>query len=175
MKPALFTTVTVPKPLAVLIFFIAAWTGCAGPKPSSDTEAAAASRRASFDSANADFHQGLRANDTALFVYVSEDVVLMPPGEPVIRGKAAMRDWYNGFLAQFHTSSLTFSDREVFVGDQWAIDLGTYEWGLAPVAAGEPVVDRGNYMQVWQAQPDGQWRFHREIWNSAVPVTPPTR
>jgi hypothetical protein len=25
-------------------------------------------------------------------------------------------------------------------------------------------------MQVWLRQPNGQWRFAREIWNSAVPA-----
>jgi len=35
------------------------------------------------------------------------------------------------------------------------------------------MLDRGNYMQVWKSQPDGQWRFGREIWNSSAPTCPP--
>jgi ketosteroid isomerase-like protein len=127
-------------------------------------------KRAAFDAANTTFHDALRNNNPdSLFIYVADDVWLMPPGEPVVRGKNAMREWYSGFLSQYRTSSLTFSNREVFVGDDWAVEVGTFDWGLAPVAGGDAIVDHGNYMQVWKALPDGQWRFAREIWNSAAP------
>ena len=105
-----------------------------------------------------------------MFGYVADDVLLMPPGEAAVRGKSAMRDWYAAFLAQYSTSSLILSDCEVFVGDRWAVELGTYEWGLTPRAGGAALVDRGNYMQVWRSQSDGQWRFEREIWNSSAPA-----
>jgi len=161
------------KGLKLLTLSILAWTGCAEPKPDTSAGADAAARRAAYDSANDAFHAGLRANDTALFVYVAEDVLVMPPGEAPLRGKTAMREWYNALLLHYRTSSLTFSDREVFVGDEWAGELGSYEWNLTPVAGGAAVVDRGNYMQLWHRQPDGQWRFAREIWNSSAPAVPP--
>lgn len=131
-------------------------------------------KRSDFEAATAAFHQALRTNDAeALFAFVSDDVVLMPPGEAAVRGAAAMREWYSAFLAQFRTVSLTLSDREVFVGDGWAVELGTFEWGLLPADGGDPVLDRGNYLQVWTPQPDGHWRFEREIWNSSTPAPPP--
>ena len=127
-----------------------------------------------FEIATAEFHQALRTNDAkALFAYVADNVLLMPPGGHAVRGKHAMRDWYAAFLSQYSTSSLTLSDREVFVGDRWAVELGSYEWGLTPAAGGGDVLDRGNYMQLWKSQSDGQWRFEREIWNSSAAVTPP--
>jgi ketosteroid isomerase-like protein len=135
---------------------------------------AASTGRSGFEAATEGFHEALRLNDAeALFAYVADDVLLMPPGEAAVRGKKAMRDWYSGFLSQCHTSSLTLSDREVFVSDEWAVELGTYEWGLAPAAGGDHVLDRGNYMQVWKSQSDGQWRFEREIWNSSAPASAP--
>jgi len=101
---------------------------------------------------------------------------MMPPGEAGVRGKNALRDWYRGFLSLYSTSALTLSNREVFVGDEFAVELGSYEWGLTPTGGGATVVDRGNYMQVWKPQSDGQWRFAREIWNSSVPAAPaPTK
>ena len=124
-------------------------------------------RRSAFESATAAFHEALRTNNAeALFEYVSDDVLLMPPGEDVVRGKKAMRDWYAGFLSQYRTSSLTLADREVFVTDGWAVELGAFEWGLTPAAGGATVVDRGNYMQLWKSLPSGEWRFEKEIWNS---------
>jgi ketosteroid isomerase-like protein len=104
--------------------------------------------------------------------YVAEDVVFMPPGEGAVRGREAVRQWMTGFLAQYRTSSLTLADREMFVGSGWAVELGTFEWALQPVAGGSPLVDRGNYMQVWKEQGDKTWRFAREVYNSSVPPAP---
>lgn len=138
-----------------------------------DNGTAVATKQAAFEAATAAFHQALRTNDAhSFFAYVADDVLMMPPGEPVIRGKDALREWFAGFLSQYRTTSLTFSDCEVLVGDGWAVELGRYDWDLERVGGGEPVIDRGNYMQVWKAQPDGEWRFEREIWNSSAPASP---
>jgi ketosteroid isomerase-like protein len=127
------------------------------------------SRRASLDAATTAFHQALRTNDTvSFFSYLADDVTMMPPAEPPVRGKEAMHAWMAAFLSQFRTTGLTLGDREVLLGDGWATELGSYEWRLTPVAGGAEVVDRGHYMQVWKRLPDGQWRFAREIWNSSV-------
>lgn len=114
-------------------------------------------------------HEALRKNDLQAFMsYVAEDVFFMPPGEPPVRGDKALRTWMTGFLGQYRTTSLTLADREVLVGNGWAVELGTFEWTLEPIAGGSPVVDRGNYMQVWKEQGDKTWRFAREIYNSSV-------
>lgn len=126
-----------------------------------------------FEATTAAFHQALRTNDLETFMsYVAEDVFFMPPGEPPVRGRDAVRKWMVAFLAQYRTSSLTLADREVFVGSGWAVELGTFEWALQPVAGGAAVIDRGNYMQVWKKQSDKTWRFAREVYNSSVPPAP---
>jgi ketosteroid isomerase-like protein len=120
--------------------------------------------RATVGAATTAFHQALRTNDAETFMsYVADDIVLMPPGEAVVRGKDGVRACYSGFLTQYRTSSLIFADREVFVADGWAVELGTFEWGLTPTSGGSLVIDRGNYMQVWNSLPDWQWRFAREV------------
>lgn len=140
--------------------------GCSGQAPAAGT-----ALRASFDSANAAFHQALRSNDTtSFFVYVADDVRMMPPNEAPVIGKAALRTWMSGFLGQYHTSALELSEEEVYLAGDWATLVGTYVWGLAPVAGGAPVVDRGHFIQVWQHTADGRWLFSREIWNSSVPA-----
>jgi len=131
--------------------------------------------RAGVDSAANRLLAALRANASdSLMALMAEDVVLMPPNEPVLKGKAAVRSWYDQFLTQLRTSSLTTTDREVLIGGEWATELATFEWRLVPVAGGSPVVDRGSYVQVWHHEPDGQWLFTREIWNSTtLPTTVP--
>jgi uncharacterized protein (TIGR02246 family) len=162
------------RDVLIIVLSLAALVGCAKPGPSASDVSATASTRSAVEAATEAFHQALRTNDAETFLsYVAEDVVLMPPGEAAIRGKNAMRVWYEQFLSNYRTSALTLSDREVLVGDGWAVELGTYEWSLAPVTGGDPILDRGNYIQVWKPQPDGRWQFAREIWNSSLPPASP--
>ena len=162
------------KCACLALLSLTAVLGCGRPSTSAPSAVTVSTTRPAFEATTAAFHQALRTNDAdELFRYVADDVVMMPPGEPAVRGKDAMRVWYAAFLSQFRTSSLTLTDREVFLGDGWAVEMGRYEWGLMPVAGGDPVADRGNYMQIWKPQPDGTWRFAREIWNSSVPPAAP--
>jgi ketosteroid isomerase-like protein len=147
--------------------------GCAE-APTASAPAGAPELRTSVEASTAAFHQALRTNDVETFMsYVADDVVLMPPGEAPVRGKAEVRRWYETFLSQYRTSSLLLTDKEVFVGGDWAAERGAYEWGLTPTAGGAPVVDRGSYLQIWARQPQGEWRFAREIYNSSVPAPLP--
>ena len=102
-------------------------------------------------------------------VLMADDVVLMPPGETVLKGKEAVRNWYDRLLTQLRTDDLTITDREVLIGGEWATELATFEWTLIPVGGGAPVTDRGTYVQVWRREADGRWLFARELWNSTVP------
>lgn len=159
--------------LAAVVLAAVASAGCNEAPPASVAEAVGVADRAGVEGATAAFHQALRTNDLETFMsFVAEDVLFMPPGEPPLRGREAVRQWMTGFFAQYRTSSLTLADREVLVGTGWAVELGTFEWALQPVAGGSAVVDRGNYMQVWKQQDDMTWRFAREVYNSSVPPAP---
>ncbi|MDP9224792.1 MAG: DUF4440 domain-containing protein [Actinomycetota bacterium] len=132
-----------------------------------------ASLQAGVDSAATRLLDALRSdNSDSLMALMADDVVLMPPNEPVLKGKAAVRAWYDQFLTQLHTSSLTVSNREVLLGDGFATEIANFEWGLTPVAGGPAMVDSGGYMQVWRRDPNGRWLFSREIWNSSKPLAP---
>lgn len=147
------------------------FTACNESKTAGTTSAV---DRAAVEASTAAFHDALRTNNLERFMaWVADDVVFMPMGEPLVRGKSAMRTWMTGFLAQYRTSSLDLANREVIVGERWAVELGTYEWQLTPAAGGAPETERGNYMQVWQRQSDKTWRFAREVYNSSVPVPRP--
>ena len=156
--------------LLLTIPVVIAATACMNEKSSTADTTATGSIRAAVERTTAAFHEALRTNDsTKFYSYIADDALMIPPGEAPVRGIDAMHSWYAGFLSQYHTSSLRLGEREVFVGDGWATELGSYEWGLKPPAGGAEVVDRGHYMQVWKQLPTGEWRFAREIWNSAAP------
>lgn len=109
-------------------------------------------------------------NPDSLLALMADDLLLMPPNEPVLKGKVAVRTWYEHLLTQLRTNSLIVTDREVRVDGDLATEVATFEWALAPVAGGSPVSDRGHYIQVWRHEPDGRWLLSREMWNSTIPI-----
>jgi uncharacterized protein (TIGR02246 family) len=164
--------IAMTKYLVAVFLGGALFGGCTSAPPAVIAEAAGGDK-AAVESTTAAVHQALRSNDVERFMnYVADDVLFMPPGEPPVRGREAVRQWITRFLMQYRTSNLILADREVFVGGRWAVEVGTFEWALQPAAGGAAVVDRGNYMQVWKQQDDKTWRFAREVYNSSVPIEP---
>src|SRR6266498_131357 len=49
---------------------------------------------------------------------------------------------------------------------------GTYELTMND-ASGNPVNDRGKYLEVWEKQPDGSWKCGADIWNSDLSASAP--
>ena len=58
----------------------------------------------------------------------------------------------------------------MIICDDWAIVRGTYTETYVPKSGGEPKQDTGKYILVYKRQSDGQWKLHREIGNSDLPV-----
>lgn len=126
--------------------------------------------KAGVDSAANRLLSALRKDSPdSLLALMAEDVIIMPPNEPVLKGKAAVRTWYDQFVKQMRTSSLTITDRELFIGGEYATEVAGFEWTLVPIAGGAAMVDRGSYMQLWHREPGGRWVFSREVWNSSTP------
>jgi ketosteroid isomerase-like protein len=154
---------------------VLAIVACSGQTPGPKTLDRAA-LQAGVDSASNRLLTALRNNASdSLMALMADDVVLMPPNEAVLKGKAAVRSWYDQFLTQLRTSGLTITDREVLIGSEWATELAAFEWALVPVAGGPAVIDRGSYVQVWHREADGRWLFSRELWNSSTPPGSPSK
>jgi uncharacterized protein (TIGR02246 family) len=140
-------------------------TACSGTSSSETSDVA--TLRAGVDSVADRLLTALRNNASdSLMVLMADDVVLMPPNESVLKGKEAVRNWFDQLSTQLRTSDLTVTDREVLIGGQWATEVATFEWTLVPVGGGAAVTDRGSYVQVWRRETDGRWLFARELWNS---------
>ena len=72
--------------------------------------------RQAIDAGHERFLAAMRANDpTALLRELTDDVRFMPPNQSPLQGKAAVRTWYDQFVGQMRTSSLTITDREVLI------------------------------------------------------------
>jgi ketosteroid isomerase-like protein len=101
--------------------------------------------------------------------YWSDDAVIIPQGQPVVEGKAAIRAYVAnslqipGFKIHWVSSNATFSP-----DGKLAYVRSTNEITV-PGPTGAPQVMAGRGITVWRMESDGQWRCVIDIWND-----PPT-
>jgi uncharacterized protein (TIGR02246 family) len=112
----------------------------------------------------ADFDKAMQAADVpAIMSAYTEDAVLLPPNAPIVRGRAAIQKFFEGFpkITEFKQSS-----DEIEGQGEFAYPWGTYETAMTPPGAKAPLKDRGKVLSVWRKQADGSWLASRVIWNS---------
>jgi uncharacterized protein (TIGR02246 family) len=114
----------------------------------------------------------VEAGDVAGVVAVyTDDVVQMPPDAPANKGKQAIEVVYRGFFEAF-TVGVNWpveGTEEIIVADGWAFYISEYIESFTPKAGGETIEEHGKIIEICQKQPDGSWRFAREIWNRNSP------
>ena len=89
----------------------------------------------------------------------------MPPNEPPIVGKAALRSWFLRVTDQF-SIDLNFSVEEVKTSGDWAFERFSFRRTTTPTGGGEPATVQGKGVHVYRRQSDGSWKIAHDIWNS---------
>jgi uncharacterized protein (TIGR02246 family) len=127
--------------------------------------------RAIADVAN-EYTSACNAGDVRRFMATcTDDVVFLPPDDHAALGATAVEAYVKaGFFDPFHVH-LSFAFDELQVAGDWAFGRGPFELRLTPKPGGEPVVDRGKFLDVLRRQGDGSWRFARVIFNRNQPAT----
>ena len=97
--------------------------------------------------------------------YWSDDAVVIPPGQPVLEGKAAIRAYVAASLQIPGFKIHWTSEKVVFSSDgKLAYMRGTSEMTV-PGPTGALMTLHGRGVTVWRLDPDGQWRCVVDIWN----------
>jgi uncharacterized protein (TIGR02246 family) len=116
----------------------------------------------------------MRANDcNALMALVAPDAVFVPPNMAPATGQDGVRGWCESTFSEVKTTGVAVSNREVVVAGDWAIEHGTYDWGVEPAGGGAEMRDQGSFVAIWRRQADGAWKVVRDIWNSSLPLPGP--
>jgi ketosteroid isomerase-like protein len=150
----------------VLLFVIfLSLSGCSVSEDSMQSEVSAS--KFELGQMNRDFAAALNAKDAkAAAAAYTEDAVLIPPGEPLVRGRAAIEKYWAGAIE-------LGGIRDVSVESMDALSSGSlgYETGSFVLTVngpdGEAVIDRGRYIELLRLQPDGQWLSTHGIWNAS--------
>ncbi|MCK5489823.1 MAG: SgcJ/EcaC family oxidoreductase [Gemmatimonadetes bacterium] len=142
--------------------------GACQPGPASLSEADVAAIRALGDV----YAQAVIAADAdAVAESYAVDATEMPPNEPSVSGREAIREKYvAGFSYGISSVEFTMTSQEIYGTGDLAYDRGTWTWsGVLPGMA-EPVADTGKYLSIARRQGDGAWLYTDVIWNSDTPL-----
>ena len=125
---------------------------------------------------NVDLINAFNAGDaSAAVALVMDDAVDLPPNRPAVIGREAIRSFLQSDVDTF---TMNFADEivEVEVAGDLAVVWTNYTVTLTSKDDGEQIENNGKWLKVLKRQPDGSWKFSRNIWNSdnPPPEGPPT-
>lgn len=107
----------------------------------------------------------------SLLMMLTDDVVLLPPGEGPVVGKARVRAWAAGAFGS-GSYQRELMEEEVIASGDWAIERYRWRSTRTTVGGGPVVTDSGWGMLVLQHDGRGQWRVARDAFSS-VGAPPP--
>ncbi len=116
--------------------------------------------RAAIDKLRAEFAENYSAGDIKrVSAAYAPDAVLIQNFAPAVVGSAAINEF---MTAQFEAASvrLTLTSEEVvFPAPGRAVDRGKYASTISMRTGTTSREDRGDYVVVWERQPDGAWKL----------------
>jgi uncharacterized protein (TIGR02246 family) len=96
--------------------------------------------------------------------YFANDGLLMAPGKPAERGRAAVQSYYQSIFEQYATK-LESHYEEVDISGNLAYGRGFAKVTLYPKKGGDSLVSTAKYVNILKKQPDGLWKTTHDIWN----------
>ena len=102
-------------------------------------------------------------NTDSIATYWTDDARVISPGQPVVSGKAAIREMVAGMM-KIPGFRISWTPDSAVVSRSG--DLG-YTYGAnevtAPDTGGKLVTTRGRYLTVWRKESNGRWRCVEDI------------
>jgi ketosteroid isomerase-like protein len=134
------------------------------PKSTTSTEV-----RAAITAANQEFVAAFGRGDAAgIATLYTKDSQVFPPNNNLVAGRQAIQTFWQSAMSMGITGAkLETVDVEDY-GDT-AGEVGKYTLQ----GEGGKVVDVGKYVVIWKRE-SGQWKLHRDIWNSNIPAPKPS-
>jgi uncharacterized protein (TIGR02246 family) len=124
----------------------------------------------SIRAVDAEWARAAKAGDgKAITALYTPDAVLLPPGEPMVKGEAAQKYWVD-FVNAF-SGPIELNTMAVEGGGNVASTIGTYKMTLTPKKTGaKPLAtEEGKYITVVKRQDDGSWKIVYDMWSPNAP------
>lgn len=98
----------------------------------------------------------------------TEDALVIPPGQPLVRGPDAIISQLWGPTFDGFEVDATLPIDEIKTDGKWGFVRGTYGLRLEPKGEGDPVTEEGRYIDVVEKEAVDTfdtWKIARAIWN----------
>jgi pimeloyl-ACP methyl ester carboxylesterase/ketosteroid isomerase-like protein len=103
--------------------------------------------------------------------FYSDNAIILPPNEKALHGREAARKAITELLSAPNLQLSWATDRiDISDSVDLAYIVGTYTESFTD-ASGKKVSDTGHLLEVWQLQPNNQWKCVADTWNSDLPLT----
>jgi uncharacterized protein (TIGR02246 family) len=100
--------------------------------------------------------------------YWTDDAVMLPPGQPAIIGKEALRHYVETSL-KIPGFRITWTSTDVkFSPDANLAYMFSRNAVTTKGPDGTPITTKGRAVTIWRREFDGQWRCAVDIWNVDV-------
>ncbi len=98
--------------------------------------------------------------------YWTDDAVVVPPGLPVVAGKAALRRYVEGSM-QIPGFRITWTSTDVTISPDGQLAYMFSENAVTMNGAdGVPTTTKGRTVTIWRREADSEWRCAVDIWNA---------
>jgi ketosteroid isomerase-like protein len=105
-------------------------------------------------------------NIDAIVSFWSDDAIVIPPGSPEFRGRAAIREYVKKSLA-IPGFRIRWSPSRVVVSSDGELGYTTGENAVTFSGPdGKSTTINGRYMTVWRRERGGEWKCVVDIWNT---------
>ncbi|TPE44224.1 YybH family protein [Pontibacter mangrovi] len=95
----------------------------------------------------------------------TDEGMLLPTGMEAVKGKPGIQEFWQGAM-KMGVKGVKLETVEVLPCENTAIEMGNYTL----TGEGGTRMDKGKYIVVWQKQ-NGQWKLHKDIWNTSLSAT----
>lgn len=92
----------------------------------------------------------------------TEDGQLLPPGSDVVSGRDDIAAFWQQIF-EMGVANAQLDTVEVEDHGETAIEVGQFTLS----AADDQTIDHGTFVVIWK-NVDGEWKLHRDIWNSNI-------
>ncbi len=158
------------KTRMLVLFVVLGGAGSAMSQPASPSGKTASADADAIRALGKAYESACNAGDLDLWAQTfAEDAIALPPDQPLVAGRAGIRDWAKRAFFDPFKLQLSFSFAEVTVSGDWAFAHGPYTLQLTPKDGSPAVQAKGKFVNVFRRRPDGSWKYARLIFNSDTP------
>jgi len=110
--------------------------------------------------------------DAQMELYSDDQIpIMMPSNSPLVKGKENIRAFFEPTYSR-SDFSITWHPETVEVAESGEIGyvIGVYQSQINDTN-GNPIRDKGKYIEIWKKQKDGSWKCTADIFNSDISLT----